>query len=169
MPEWFDSPWVYAPTAIAGAAFVYGIVRGSIALGEWIGAVNSDRAAFKEFMSRIEGKIDRIFERLAQPQTSERGSPIRLTDFGKQISRELQVKAWVSAQVAALLTQAQGKQDYEVYDLCTDHVQSRVDEEKTLRDAIRANAYQHGIDMAQVQRVYVIELRDAILKHLQIG
>ena len=111
MPEWFNTPWVYAPTAIAGAGLVYGIVRGSIALGEWIGAVNADRVAFKEFMSRIEGKIDRIFERLSPPPTAASASPIRLTDFGKQISQELDVKAWVPNQAKALLERARALSD----------------------------------------------------------
>ncbi len=59
-------------------------------------------------------------------------------------------------------------QEYEIFDLCIDHVQSRIDAEKPLRDTMRSSAYQHGIEMEQVRRVYEIELRDELLNRLDL-
>ena len=166
MAEWTNNPWIIAGVSIGLLALLYAIGRGLFALGEWVGRVNTDQTTFKDFMKEMRADIKEILLRLSSTPTATSASPIQLTEFGQEISHELKVKEWVPTQAEVLLERARGMQEHEVYDLCMDHVQSRTDEEKTLRDAIRASAYQHGIDVAQVQRVYVIELRDALLKLL---
>lgn len=158
--------WMIGVAASGGLTIVIGAVIASFRIGGWVRGVNSDRSDFKDFTKEIRADIKEILLRLSTTPTATAASPIQLTEFGQQISRELDVKAWAGAQAHALLGRSRRLLEHEIYDLCIDHVQSRIDDDATFRDALRANAYQHGIDAAQVQRVYVIELRDEILRRL---
>ena len=158
--------WMIGVAAAGGLSLISGLVVGAFKFGGWVGRVDSDRTAFKAFMEEIRGDIKKILERL-QPLTVASKSPVQLTEFGQEVSRELKVKEWALGQAAPLLERARNLQEHEVYDLCEQHVQSRIDEDETLRDVIRAGAYQRGIDIEQVQRVYVIELRDELLRRIE--
>ena len=76
MPEWAGNPlvWIICGVAVAGAL---------LKAGMWISGVNSDRASFKEFMRRVEDKLDKISDRLPA-QTVSSSSPIQLTDLGEE-------------------------------------------------------------------------------------
>ena len=150
--------WMIGVAAGGGLTIFGSIVVGAFRFGGWVGRVDSDRTAFKEFMTEIRKDIAEILLRLSPTPTATAASPVRLTDFGREISRELDVKAWAMIEAEPLLDQARGKQEHEVYDLCIDYVQAQSDKDEALRNTIRASAYRHGIDTAQVQRVYVIEL-----------
>ena len=54
-------------------------------------------------MKEVREKIDEILERLPPPPTVAPGSPVRLTDFGKEISHSLGAKKWSADQAAGLL------------------------------------------------------------------
>ena len=160
--EW----WMIGVAAGGGLTVISGIVVGAFKFGGWKGRVDSDRATFNAFMTEIRKNITEILLRLSPTPTATSASPIRLTDFGREISRELDVKVWAASQAEPLLDRARGKQEHEVYDFCIEHVQAQSDKDEALRNTIRAGAYQHGIDAAQVQRVYVIELRDELLRRI---
>ena len=159
--------WMIAVAAGGGLTIIGGLVTGAFKFGGWKGRVDSDRTTFNAFMTEIRKDIAEILLRLSPTPTATSTSPIRLTDFGKEISRELDVKAWATIRAESLLDQARGKQEHDVYDLCIEHVQAQSDKDEALRNTIRTSAYQHGIDAAQVQRVYVIELRDELLRKIK--
>lgn len=134
------SLWTIGGMAAGGIALVL-LVFGS---GRWVGGVNADRTAFKQFMEEIRSDIEEVLSRLA-PVTVARGSPVRLTDLGREISSALDVKAWASGQADTLLERAWEMKEHEVYDLCT----------------------RHGIEVEKVQDVYTIELRDEPIERLK--
>lgn len=147
-------------TAIAAA----GIAIGALVYkhGKWVGAVNSDRDSFKAFMQDVSKKLDKIFERLPPPPTVVPGSPLQLTEFGTEISGKLGAKDWALKQAMALSDKVEGKEPYEVDDLCGEHVQVQFDLEGELHALIRSGAYENGITVSSVQEVFVIELREAL-------
>ena len=117
---------------------------GIFAAGKWVGAVNSERESFRAFMKEVREKLDKIFERLPPPQTVESGSPLRLTEFGKEISRQLDVKNWAQNEAMFQLERVEGKEPYEVHDFCMAHVGEQFEMELDLQTKIKKGAYDHG-------------------------
>ena len=88
---------------------------------EWKGEVNTDRTHFKEFMQEIRKKIDQIFDRL--PLTVSVGqSPIRLTDLGKVISKELDAPTWAGRLAIIVEDRVKGKEAYDIQEYCFEYV-----------------------------------------------
>ena len=132
-----------------------------------MGAVNTDRDAFKAFMKEVREKLDKILERQPPPPTTAPGSPVQLTEFGEHVSRNLGVRDWALNEATALLVKVEGKEPYEVHDLCIDHVQTQFDIGDEFYVRVRAGAYEHGTDVKQVRNVFAIELRDALLRLME--
>ena len=149
---------------------ILGIVAASVgaafAIGNWVGAVNADRKSFRAFMAEIREKLDRILERLPPPATVQPGSPVQLTGFGEKISTGLAVKAWAAGEAPELADRACGKQPFEIFELCLDHVERRFAEDEALQRTMRAGAYEHGTEVEQVRKVYEVELRDELLRRV---
>lgn len=162
MEEWaVSNPWPFAGIAVAVIVIIFGI-------GKWVGAINSDRASFKTFMNEVRDDIKRILARLPTP-TVEPGSPLQLTEFGEKISRSLGVKDWALNEAMGLLAEVEEKEPYEVHDFCVDHVQMQFDLGDALYVRIRAGAYENGTTVKSVQDVFVIELRDALLRLMEMS
>ena len=68
--------------SLGGVVAVIGLV---FAVGIWKGKVDSDRTNFKDFMKEVRDDIKTILSRLQTPEAT-RSSPLRLTDFGKDLS-----------------------------------------------------------------------------------
>ena len=130
--------------------------------GMWIGAVNTDRKSFKDFMSKVDNKIDRILERLPAPSAVQSASPVQLTEFGKKISATADAKAWASDHAQDLVQKTSGKPEFEVFETCVEYVKTQLNDPAFAR-TIRAVAYEHGTEPEQVQKVYEVELRDRLL------
>jgi len=63
----------------------------------------------------------------------------------------------------ALSTSTIGKEEFEIFDLCTSYVNKCYENDVDLFRKVRSSAYEHGIDEEQVLMVYRLELRDYIL------
>ena len=79
--------------------------------GVWKGEVDSDRIAFKDFIEKVEKKLDAIFDRLPPPSTSP-GSPVVLTDFGEKISEFIDGKVWASEIAVSILDEMADKEEF---------------------------------------------------------
>ena len=155
---------------LVGLAALGGLIAFTTALvrtGQWIGAVNSDRKTFKIFMEKIEAKLDKIFERLLPPQTVKSASPVTLTEFGKAISQNLRAARWAADQAPQLMDEAQGKKEFEIFELCVEYVELQIESHEQLATSMRSGAYRHGIDFEQIRKVYEVELRDALLRLME--
>ena len=162
MPEWSSNPWIVVGVAIGAIALLFAIGRGLFAIGEWVGAVNSDRRAFKTFMEKIEAKLDKIFERLP-PQTVSSASPLKLTDLGKKISEEMNIPAWANEQADILVTQTEKEDEPFIYYQCKHYVETQYETNDKFQELVKVAAYENGLEIKQIQDVYLLELRDALL------
>ena len=139
--------------------------------GEWKGKVDADRRNFKEFMTEVRrdirelrGDVKKIFDRLATPSSIiTRRSPLRLTELGEAISKEIGGKALASRIATNLGSWATDKDAYAIQEYSFEYVEEfqYSDEE---RKTIRKSAYDNGLDVSVIRRVLAIELRDKLLK-----
>lgn len=146
--------WVVAALALAGAIF---------GAGKWVGAVNSDRASFKEFMAEVRDDIKEILQRLPA-RTVTGGSPLRLTDLGRKISEHLGAAAIARDLADEFRDRVAGKPEHEIQETCFDFIENRYVPAKDVDALIRASAYENGIEREQVLRVIAIEMRDRLLQ-----
>ena len=155
--------WIIANElrALVSALVLIGIV---LSVGMWVGAVNTDRKSFRDFMSKVNGKIDRILERLPVPPAVQSTSPVQLTEFGQKISTTVSAKAWAITHAPRLVAEATGKEEFDVFEICVAYVQQQSDDDPEFERGIRAGAYQHGTEPDQVKKVYEVELRDRLLE-----
>lgn len=150
MPDWLP-----LATAITLGGALIGI-------GIWIGSVNTDRVNFKEFMREIRDKIDKIFERLP-PVVTVGQSPVRLTDLGRSISKELDAAAWARSAASNIQNKAQGLEAYAIQELSFAYADDAGNYSTGENSGIRRSAYEKGVDQEQVRRVFGVELRDVLL------
>ena len=151
------------PTVIALIAIIaaFGKYR------EWKGTVNADIQSFKEFMNEIRGDIKKIFDRLPPSPITEGASPIKLTDFGTNISHDIGAKKWANLLAPKLVSQVQNQQEFEIYRFCEKYVADmKLDDNLQLR--IQEVAYNHNISTASVMEIFPIELRDELLSLLNL-
>ena len=158
MPEWVGNPafWITAAIVVAGTL---------LAIGKWVGSVNSDRKSFDTFMREVREKLDKIMERLPRP-TSSAHSPVQLTDFGKLIRDNHGVAEWASKEALSLVDASKGKEEFEIYEACIDHVSAEFAKDAEFTRTVKSVAYKVGTPSSNVLPVYQIELRDQILKLL---
>ena len=147
---------------IAGVAVVIGLVNWF----EWRGEVNSDREAFKKFMKKMDKKIDKLFERLG-PAPVTRQSPLHLTELGEEMSEELSAKAWMGQISKSLLERVRGMSHFDIQELCFDYIKS-MDMTLAQDKKVKQCAYEHGLPRDQVLDVLAIELRDMLLRNLDM-
>ena len=84
MPDW---------VSLAGAVTLgFALIAGVAKFSRWSGQVDTDRTNFKEFMDKVEKKLDAIFDRLP-PRLVAGASPVRLTDLGRQAAKEMDTYA----------------------------------------------------------------------------
>ena len=87
---------------------------------------------------------------------------IGITDFGQDISEQLDARSWARRTAAELRDKVEGKQDFEVQEFCFDYVGTQLKPDQGRQ--VGRIAYEHGIDREQVLKVLAIELRDALLE-----
>ena len=158
MENWFSHPLTYILLlSVAGLVWK---------AGDWYGKVNTDRKNFKEFMNRVERKLDSIF-RILSSKTVDTGSPTTLTDLGRDVSNEIAAKEWATEQAALLVDSARGKTHYEIQNFSFDYVFNHHEPEEKELSRWQESAYQHGLDVSQVKNVLMVELRDALIEILK--
>ena len=96
--------------------------------------------------------------------TLARGSPIRLSDLGKQVSERINAKALAQTLVPALRDQADDKSSaYDVQELCFAYVKEEWPIPAETDIEIRSCAFENGLKRDQVLDVVAVELRDLLL------
>ena len=154
------NPMVFFATLGVAVAIIGGIVKFS----RWTARVDEKLDSFTRFMDEIRSKIERIFDRLPPPPVIEGASPIRLTDLGKSVSREINGKEWAKFVAPNLLEKIKGKNPYEIQEYCLKYVNARFAQDDKLRDEIQNCAYGKGINAESVRKVLAVELRDELMK-----
>lgn len=126
MDDWFRIIAVVA-VAVAVAAG-----SGVIWLARWTGKHEGWRDAWaegmEEFKSETRAALGGIREDVkkilvAMPKNVlARTSPVRLTDFGKEVSKSVGAAAWAEEKAPDLVDEIKGKNAYEVQEFCMDHM-----------------------------------------------
>ena len=109
-------------------------------------------------------QIAQIFKTL--PSDSSAGeSPLKLTELGKSISKEVGGAAWAEEEACNLSCQVEGKPPYAIHDFSIDVVfEDQYDPPEEFVEAMKAAAYNHGVTIIDVKKTLAIELRDALLR-----
>lgn len=134
----------------------------AVETAQWKGEVNSDRESFKAFMSRIEGTIERIFERLPEKPYRE-SSPLRLNELGLRVLESTEGERWTKQLVPQLLDRVRDLPDYMVQNRAEEEIRTTIDKEPQLEAKIQMAAYEYGLPIEQVEMVLCIHLRDTLL------
>ena len=161
MGGWYANPVVWALVALA-------LVAGVCRFWFWRGQVDSDRDAFKKFMTEIGGKIDKIQENVHEllgvaRGVSRPGSPLTLTELGGKVADCLESKDIFQDIETLLRDRVHEKQPYEIHDICFEYVHGELNPSSEMEAVIRLCAYENGVKREDVLEVMAIELRDRLL------
>ena len=135
--------------ALGGTVAAIAIGTILVKCGIWIGGVNHHKSDVATFMREIRDRLDRLFERLPS-KSLEKGSPLRLSELGSTISERIKAADWATKTAPDLIDRAEGKQPYEIQDLCRDYVHKDFCPDDEMDAEIKASAYENGIDIGQV-------------------
>ena len=142
--------------------------------GRWVGKVDSETSGVREFAQEIRDNlremrthINDIFSRLPPPRTVETGSPVRLSEFGRQVAAKLQADEWASQAAPTLAKDVAGKQPFEIDDFSRTYVADELLPDSAWKDRIAECSYEFGIDWVGVLAVMQVMLRDEILRVLK--
>ena len=151
MSEW-NPVYILAGLAVVGAL---------LGIGKWIGAVNTDRESFKEFMNEIRADIKKIFQRLP-PSPVTGNSPLRLTDFGKEIADKFGAFEWARELAPELVDGVRGKEPFEVDEFSRKYVNDNWT--TRWRRKVMECSYEMGTGMNNVLTVMSVVLREELLR-----
>jgi len=129
-----------------------------------VGALEKRVGALEEMMKEVRNDIKIILNRLLTQSVTKTQSPIGLTEFGKEVAQKAEAETWAAEHTPTLAPKAQDKEEYEVFDLCVQHVEAQYQNTPEFKARVRSTAYQFGIEAAEVLKVHEVVLRDSVLK-----
>ncbi|MCY4007150.1 MAG: hypothetical protein OXE84_10085 [Rhodobacteraceae bacterium] len=140
-----------------------------IKVSQWTGRVNERLTGLDERLQTVENlvrdigtDIKKIFGVLPRAAV-EGSSPVQLTEYGQQISVAVRASEWARQQAPCLVDRLRGKEEFEIFESCVNHVSERWEQDLEFARAVRAGAYQIGTDTDTVLKVVHVELRDQVL------
>lgn len=157
--------WVTVPTwiiAALGLSVTVAVLAWKVA--RWTQRVDSATDGWKTVVDEIRSDIKKIFLHLQAPAAREplaSDSPMRLTEFGEEIAKGLNAKAWAKGIAPRLLGKVQDLEDYEVDEFCHNYVKNDLADDMKAR--VASNAYSFGIERNAVRGVLRVVLRDELL------
>lgn len=113
-------------------------------------------------LGNIDGDLKALM-RGASSLTVERGSTLRLTELGRNVSQSVDARALAEQLVVDLLDDVFDLEPYDVQTFCFDYINEKFELSAEDRDRFKACAFDNGIDLHQVLDVLAIELRDILL------
>ena len=150
--------WALVLSVTVLLAFIAAVFK----FGSWYGQVNSDRKRFDQFMEEVRKDIKNIFDRLPPLPTKE-ASPIRLSEHGERISKDIDAKAWAEKVTHKLIDKTKGMTPFQVQEFSFDHA-SAFEPDDALLVKMQQSSFETGIDLEGVRRVLGVELRDRLLQ-----
>ena len=129
----------------------------------WVGSVNTEREDFKKFISDVSNKLDRILGKL-ELSTVAGGSPLQLTELGREIADELNVNEWADEKAVELFKTLSDKKEYKIHQFSLNWVDSNFKPDDDLGEQILACAYEHALAKSDIVKVYAVVLRDKLVE-----
>ena len=111
-----------------------------------------------ERLSKLEQRVAHIEGRYGSSAPAASASPLRLTDYGEEISTAVSAPSWAEETAETLRRQVTDKQPYEVAEVSYDAGQ-----EYTLSPQVREAMYEYGYSDDHVRTVLGIVLRDELI------
>lgn len=150
----FNPLWILVAIAVASALITGGI---------WIGKVQIRTSALNDLMPEVRDGIKELLQRLP-PRPVAGGSPLQLTDLGRDISQQIGADVWAWDKAEELAQHIKGfAAEFEFHAFADDYVRNKFDPSDEFRRKMEACAYQNGISTDQVKEVLVVVLRDILL------
>ena len=158
-------------TVLIAIIVLYKSIKGeSRDQGKWEGQVEEFMKKVEQFMAEVREDIKEVrldirdlFARSSPSKTVESKSPRTLTDLGKDISKELEVSTWAKEQSLQTLSDVQDKENFEIEAFAFAYVGNETISSETFKRKIQRCAYERGLADTEIQAVFAIELRDALL------
>lgn len=174
MDDWLTNP-VAVVAAIGLTLTLLGAIGGFIwKTARWVEKVDSQTSGLRELAEEIRDNlreirthINDILGRLPPPRTVQNGSPVQLTEFGREVAAKLQAGEWGSQIAPRLAKRLAGKQPFEIDDFTRTYVADELSPNSAWGVRIAECAYEFGIDQAGVRAVMQVVLRDEILRILE--
>ena len=132
-----------------------------VSAGIWIGKMESFKTSATTLLEEIRLDIKSLLQLPAK--TFESKSPRMLTDLGKEISLELEVSDWAKEQSVQTLPEVKDKENFEIERFSFTYVANEALTSETFKRKIQRCAYERGLTDTEIQAVFAIELRDALL------
>ena len=155
------SPWLIVGAILAvGTAVFY--------VGRWVGDVNAFKSgALVELLREIRDDIRTLLDRVPAVVVA-RGSPLRLTELGKTVAKEIDAHAWMATLAAGLADRAAATpmSPYDLQEFCLTYMREKYEPTLEQGDRIKACAYDNGLKREDVLEILAIELRDMLLAKL---
>ena len=139
-----------------------------VGVGIWVGKVNERTSAVSNVVIDIRNELRILLQKVEQVLHRvdggvARGSPLQLTEVGRSMSEALGSTAWAEAKAFDLSEQVRGMGPYDVQEFSKKFVTDVFEPDAEMESAIKACAYEHGLQRNDVLQVLVVELRDQLL------
>ena len=89
-----------------------------VSTGIWIGRMEYFRGTVEKTLVDIKADIGKILDHLLRAPVISSESPIKLTDYGRTISGELDADKWAEERVARFKNELKDKSPYEIQEFC---------------------------------------------------
>ena len=154
------------PIFYVGLATV--ILAGLWRVAVWVTRMNVFKEDTESLKKTISESLDSILsgiEKLLEKSSAsvKSGSPRTLTPLGKEISTELSVSTWAKEQITQALPDVRDKENFEIEKFSFAYVANETVTKEAFRRKIQKCAYERGLTDSEIQAVFAIELRDALL------
>ncbi|MCY4188435.1 MAG: hypothetical protein OXD30_08125 [Bryobacterales bacterium] len=135
-----------------------------------VGALKQDVDAFKRDVDALKGIFKDFLQTLDKllPLVSpsiERGSPLRLSEYGESVVASIGAEDWVEPVALKLQDEVKGMRPYQVERFCQSNIEDYLGE--TMRTSIDEAIYEFGLSRHEMRTMLWIMLRDRLLKFCQ--
>ena len=139
-----------------------------------LGDLNKGQDEIKASLNNTEGRIDRLFEfllsRKDDKSITEANSPIQLTDYGNEISKNIHGKE-IAKQYVEHVELDENANGYEIQQSCLNYCSNNLllDMDNEERRKLEEYSFSSGLPMLSLMRIIGFEMRDILLEERNIS
>lgn len=139
-------------------------------LGDKFKSIDDKFKSIDSEFEKINTLLSDIFSLVRGNRVDETNSPVRLNDYGRELSEKLNISEFIQVDLKNLKIN-KTMNPYQIQEACFDYAQAKLinDISPDAREKLEQLAYDEGVEIQKVLRVLGIELRDAKLKELGVN
>ena len=166
MADWLNTPLlVIAVLAVAGT--LWGIVLFIWKVALRTAKLDAGERDFRTFAQEIRGKIEKIEGHVVQiflrlpptPAGVKSGSPFQLTDFGKEMARNMGAQDWAAEVAPNHQAELAGKRAFEIDEFSRKYVHEKMRRDERVSKCM----YRMGVERDNALSVLQVVLRDQLI------